>query len=107
MDYDLAQRCEQHPDRYDCPDALVDYSARLRQYGLIVHDGGHSVITIEYCPWCGTKLPSSLADEWFDQLDQLGLEPGDPRIPEPLKSDAWWRIKLAPPESLDLPNPDN
>ena len=26
-------------------------------FGLIVHDGGHSVITINHCPWCGVKLP--------------------------------------------------
>lgn len=55
MAYDLNQVCEQHLDRHDCPDALI---AEVRGgYGLIVHDGGQSVITISFCPWCGTKLP--------------------------------------------------
>jgi hypothetical protein len=54
MDYDLAHGCEQHPDRNDCPDALI---AEIRGgYGLIVHDGGDSVVTNAFCPWCGAKL---------------------------------------------------
>ena len=51
--------CERHPDRFDCPDCLVHYAAVLREYGLIVHDGGSSVVRIEFCPWCGAKLPES------------------------------------------------
>jgi hypothetical protein len=30
--------CKQHPHRYDCPDALVDYWPNPRTYGLIVQD---------------------------------------------------------------------
>jgi hypothetical protein len=48
--------CEIHTDRYDCPDCLIAYSEHPREYGLIVHDGGHSQIRIEYCPWCGCGL---------------------------------------------------
>jgi hypothetical protein len=56
MKYDLSQTCNMHPNRYDCPDMLV---AKLKgRYGLIVHDGGHSVIIINFCPWCGTRLTS-------------------------------------------------
>lgn len=55
MDYDVAQTCDMHPTRFDCPDALV---AIVRGgYGLIVHDGGQSVIEIRFCPWCGSRLP--------------------------------------------------
>ncbi len=25
-------------------------------YGIPIHDGGTSIIKINYCPWCGTKL---------------------------------------------------
>jgi hypothetical protein len=93
MDYDLEQQCDQHPDRYHCPDMLISYTPKYREYGLIVHDGGHSKVIIEYCPWCGTQLPSSLRDEWFDRIDQLGLVPGDPAIPEPMESETWWRAE--------------
>jgi hypothetical protein len=54
--------CDQHPNRFDCPDCLVQYSHRLREYGLIVHDGGSSVIRIRFCPGCGTQLPESLRE---------------------------------------------
>jgi hypothetical protein len=56
MAFDLNRTCKHHVDRYDCPDALI---ARMRGgYGIIVHDGGSSVIEIAFCPWCGSKLPS-------------------------------------------------
>jgi hypothetical protein len=59
MTYDLSQRCKEHPDRFDCPDALI---AEMRPgYGLIVHDGGSSAIAISFCPWCGSKLPQAEA----------------------------------------------
>jgi hypothetical protein len=52
----VARTCPDHPDRYDCPDCLVDYWPASSSYGLIIHDGGSSVVSISYCPWCGTKL---------------------------------------------------
>ena len=54
MEQDLTQICAQHPDRFDCADALMYRDDD--SYGLIVHDGGSSYIRISYCPWCGTKL---------------------------------------------------
>ncbi len=54
MEHDLHQQCDEHPDRFDCPDSLI--TKNKSGYGLIVHDGGHSYIKISYCPWCGTKI---------------------------------------------------
>jgi len=48
--------CHLHPNRFDCPDALVNYDEAERDFGLIIHDGGSSTIAIAFCPWCGTKL---------------------------------------------------
>ena len=56
MSEELARKCDLHPDRFECPDALVDFSPDSKSYGLIVHDGGSSVISIQYCPWCGAHL---------------------------------------------------
>jgi hypothetical protein len=54
LDYDLERQCADHPNRFDCPDALI---AKTRNgFGLIVHDGGSSTIRIQYCPWCGVKF---------------------------------------------------
>ena len=48
MEREAEQVCEQHPNRFDCPDCLIDHSAHLREYGLIIHDG--------YRPWYVTKI---------------------------------------------------
>lgn len=50
--------CELHDNAFDCPDRLVWFSEEKRIFGLIIHDGGSSYITIVYCPWCGSKLPT-------------------------------------------------
>jgi hypothetical protein len=58
--------CDQHPDRNDCPDAIVDFNGTTGFYGLFVRDGENasagSVIIISYCPWCGAELPKGLDD---------------------------------------------
>jgi hypothetical protein len=56
MAFNATSTCEHHPDRYDCPDALV--SQVRGGYGLIIHDGTPSVIEIAFCPWCGVQLPA-------------------------------------------------
>ena len=70
MEFDLAQACDQHPDRFDCPDALI-----VRKpdgaCGLIVHDGGGSFIQIAYCPWCGAELPEHREEEPEEVLERL------------------------------------
>lgn len=40
-------------------DALVHYSPKFDEYGIVVRDGATSVVAICYCPWCGRALPSS------------------------------------------------
>lgn len=67
----------------------VTYSPTFREYGIVYID--NSVQAMVFCPWCGTKLPKPLGDEWFDRLDAMGLEPGDPRIPEAMHTDQWWK----------------
>lgn len=52
--------CEQHSSRFECPDCLIHFSPERRTYGLIVHDGGESLISIRFCPWCGSALPERL-----------------------------------------------
>jgi hypothetical protein len=90
MRQEVERHCEQHPDRYDCPDCLIQYSPKLREYGLIIHDGGRSTTLITFCPWCGAKLPESLRDRWFAELEQLGLDPAQEQVPEAYRSSLWW-----------------
>jgi len=59
MRSNIDYRCDEHPDPFDCADNLIYYSKKLDEYGIIIHDGGSSWAVMEFCPWCGTKLPES------------------------------------------------
>lgn len=48
--------CDQHPDPHDCADIPVIRTPY--GYALPVRDGGTSVHLIDYCPWCGERLPT-------------------------------------------------
>lgn len=63
MREEVERRCEEHPDRSDCPDCLIEYFPRFHEYGITIHDGGSSVMRIVFCPWCGSRLPESLRDQ--------------------------------------------
>lgn len=88
----VAFACDAHPDLAGCPDSLIAYSARFDEYGLRVHDGGGSVVSIAYCPWCGERLPSSRREEWFRRLEELGFQdPLSQGIPSEFTTSAWWK----------------
>lgn len=86
----VSRECPVHPHRHDCPDALVEYISKFDEYGIIVHDGGTAISKIVFCPWCGSSLPDSKRDRWFDELERLGVDPSTDDIPQQFQSDAWW-----------------
>ena len=47
--------CGHHKHRHECPDCLIDQH-RNGEFGIMIHDGGTSHVTIKFCPWCGTRL---------------------------------------------------
>jgi len=78
-------------------DKLVYYSSRFSEYGLPIYDGENgkatSYVLIQYCPWCGKRLPQSRRKEWFDSLEKLGFDSpfeNFDHIPEKFKTDAWY-----------------
>ena len=55
-------------------------------------------LEIDYCPWCSTKLPKNLREEWFEVLEiEYGIETdvGEardrPDIPKEFWTDEWWK----------------
>jgi hypothetical protein len=95
MGRQVASACDVHADRFDCPDAVVEYLPKFDEYGIIVHDGGASMIGIKFCPWCGKKLPASKRDEWFAELARRGVDPDSTQMPSDLQTDEWWRQNRA------------
>lgn len=81
-----------HEDGSSCPDQLLEYNKRFDEYGILIHDGGTSSLQIQYCPWCGAKLPESKRDLWFETLFRLGFdEPSEQPIPKSFQTDEWYR----------------
>lgn len=92
MTAQISHHCTEHSDPFACPDALITYEQCFDEYGIIIHDGGSSVITIDYCPWCGTALPASKRDRWFETLAALGFDdPAVQSLPIAFTTDAWYR----------------
>ncbi|WKU48243.1 hypothetical protein Q3V23_31595 [Streptomyces sp. VNUA116] len=81
--------CDTHADPYACPDALVTFSAKFREYGLIIHDGGTARIGIDFCPWCGLRLPESQRDRWFEELEARGIDPWEDEVPAEFEDGSW------------------
>jgi hypothetical protein len=59
MERQVRHTCEIHSDPSDCPDALIAFAPASHEFGIRVHDGGGSFVTIAYCPWCGARLTDS------------------------------------------------
>ncbi len=92
----VEQVCAEHADAWECPDCIVVYSSEFDEYGLPVRDGGESQIQIQFCPWCGTRLPESKRDAWFDAMERLGIDPWEGTIPVEYQTDTWWRQPAEP-----------
>ena len=62
MKYFVNQKCKEHSNVFECPDIIIVYEEKFDEYGIIIHDGGTSYVQMDYCPWCGMKLPKSKRD---------------------------------------------
>lgn len=56
---------------FDNVDTPIIHVKRFDEYGIKIWDGGSSFIQIEFCPWCGERLPESKRDQWFDNPANL------------------------------------
>ena len=77
-----------------CPDQVITYSSKFREH--YISPVGCPTYSIRFCPFCGTELPTSLRDEWFSELEALGIShPLFEVVPEPFKTSQWWKeLKL-------------
>ena len=103
--------CKQMERQLEDKRVTIQYSPIFREYYIYVIDWWipieeiretKDLITatqrIDYCPWCGTKLPNSLRDQYFEilqnehvqEIDILGIK-DNKKVPEEFKSDKWWK----------------
>ena len=76
--------------------AIAYYDSQYREYGVDL--GKRGGMLIDYCMFCGKKLPASLRREWFDILEQdYGLErpaSGDKeKVPKEFLINEWWKMR--------------
>ena len=45
--------------KYNNSDTGIVYVEKFDEYGVKICDGATSYVVIEFCPWCGKKLPNS------------------------------------------------
>jgi hypothetical protein len=69
-------------------DKRIYWSPVFDEYGLICQPSSE-ILQIQHCPFCGSRLPESRRDNWFEKLEKEGWKTwGDP-IPIELLSHDW------------------
>ncbi|WP_407074853.1 DUF6980 family protein [Roseateles sp.] len=69
-------------------DKRIYWSPVFDEYGLICQPSSE-ILQIHHCPFCGSRLPESRRDMWFEKLEKEGWRTwGDP-IPIELLSHDW------------------
>ncbi len=86
---------EYHHQVVDCfadriPNKIICFNPKFNEYGIKYDAISH--IEINFCPWCGKKLPESLRERWHEELEKIGCDPSNNiDIPDKFKTDAWWK----------------
>lgn len=79
----------------------VIYDGVHRLYAVRIDNGPPDYVNpvqrLDYCPWCGVRLPADLWEQWYDELEallgdryDLSTDPSG-LIPVEYRSDRWWR----------------
>ena len=77
----------------------IEYNPVFREYFIRLNNCSN-IITLTYCPWCSSKLPTSLRESYFDILEKeyqietnLGEYKERSDIPSDFKTDRWWKTR--------------
>ena len=63
--------CEMMRSTFEFGETGLVSSTNYQEFGIRVEDGGDSFIQLNFCPWCGNKLPPSRREEYFKQLELM------------------------------------
>ena len=87
--------CEQMDHLLQDTRVQIGYIGMHREYFIKLRPS-RAIQLIDYCPWCGQKLPKALSAEWYEILESLlgeviyELDYSDERIPEEFRDETWW-----------------
>ena len=76
-------------------DQRIEYSMMSRTYDMLIDE--NSVRRLNFCPWCGKRLPKGLIKKLFDVLWQeygIGYEADldyYTNVPDEFRTDEWWK----------------
>ena len=82
--------CRRMERAVELPESPVTYDSRFREFAIRLLDEGPSYLQLIYCPWSGDKLPESLRERWFDELERRGIDPWGDAVPEKFSDDRWY-----------------
>jgi hypothetical protein len=80
----------------DSRDQTIIFYSEFREIGLIVRyveDDRFITQVMSFCPFCGTKFPGGLRDEWFNRMRELfGVDFtwGENEVPSEFQDETWW-----------------
>ena len=69
-------------------DKKIYWSPIFDEYGLICQPSAE-ILIIKWCLFCGSKLPSSKRDAWFEKLESTGWQSWEDPIPHVLLTAEW------------------
>jgi len=78
------------------PKYPVKYNKVFRTYYIELFNQPN-IITLDYCPWCGVRLPKELTNEFFATLEnEYKIETNmgeykDTSLPDEFRTDVWWK----------------
>lgn len=75
--------------------SLINYRSYVRSYNFLIDSSYGTHQQMNYCFWCGAKVPEEFGDEWARILKEdynldNPFEDWD-RVPAEFKTDEWWR----------------
>lgn len=83
--------CDEHTDRSIVRMRWSAIPRSLMSMASSCTHGGSSIVAVEFCPWCGAKLPESKRDRWFEELQRLGFRaPLEEEVPEIFRDARWY-----------------
>jgi len=68
---------------------VVQYDEKFDEYAIAVPGSEMAVQIINFCPWCGEKLPISQRDKWFDDIEAMGVDPFGENVPSKYLTAEW------------------